>query len=193
MCRKTRQLQAWSSEQFIKWNYISRIGKDYSPDNVSFWSPVLFHVIYICNFCDHRNFEHGLRDFFAICFSQDLPDNELFWPPITLRVMDIRNFGRETLVGTATISNVIKYVYVPEEERRRKEEEARLEKERIQQEREREQQRLAMRDQVGELKEADHLHRILEKSDGVLNETERRRLNRKRRSFDSSRNKNNST
>ena len=45
------------------------------------------------------NFEH------AVTFMDvDLPDNENFWPPITLRVIDCRNFGREVLVGVATIS-----------------------------------------------------------------------------------------
>ena len=87
-----------------------------------------------------------------MCYLQDLPDNELFWPPITLRVMDIRNFGRETLVGTATISNVTKYVYVPEEERRRKAEAEMQEKERIRLEKEREKERLALREQIGESK-----------------------------------------
>ena len=57
-----------------------------------------------------------------------LPENELFWPPITIRVVDCRKFGRDVLVGTCTITQVQKYIWVPPEERERQQEEIRKKK-----------------------------------------------------------------
>ena len=57
-----------------------------------------------------------------------LPENELFWPPITIRVVDCRKFGRDVLVGTCTITNVQKYIWVPPEEREKQQDEIRKKK-----------------------------------------------------------------
>ena len=54
-----------------------------------------------------------------------LPDNDMYWPPLTFRCLDCRNFGREILVGTATISQLPKYIYQSPEERLQREEERR--------------------------------------------------------------------
>ena len=52
-----------------------------------------------------------------------MPDDEHYWPPITLRCIDCRSFGREVLVGTHTITNVQKYIYVSAVERARRQQE----------------------------------------------------------------------
>ncbi|XP_022089546.1 otoferlin-like isoform X2 [Acanthaster planci] len=39
----------------------------------------------------------------------DLPENEHYCPPLTIRVVDCRQFGRFTLVGTHTVSNLASY------------------------------------------------------------------------------------
>ena len=55
----------------------------------------------------------------------------MYWPPLTIRVMDCRNFGRQVLVGTATVTSLSSYLYVSREERLRRQEEARLKEERL--------------------------------------------------------------
>lgn len=64
---------------------------------------------------------------------QDLPDNELYWPPLTIRVVDCRNFGREVLLGTATVTALPEFIYISPEEMWRKQEEIRLKNERNEQ------------------------------------------------------------
>ena len=45
----------------------------------------------------------------ALYYHQDLPENEHYCPPLTIRVVDCRQFGRFTLVGTHTVSNLASY------------------------------------------------------------------------------------
>ncbi|XP_071807797.1 otoferlin-like isoform X5 [Asterias amurensis] len=43
----------------------------------------------------------------------DLPENEHYCPPLTIRVVDCRQFGRFSLVGTHTVSNLANYKLNP--------------------------------------------------------------------------------
>ncbi|XP_038056596.1 otoferlin-like isoform X3 [Patiria miniata] len=43
----------------------------------------------------------------------DLPENEHYCPPLTIRVVDCRQFGRFSLVGTHTVSNLASYKMDP--------------------------------------------------------------------------------
>ena len=50
----------------------------------------------------------------------------MYWPPMTIRTVDCRNFGRDVLVGTATISSFAKYIWMSPEERWQKQQEKAL-------------------------------------------------------------------
>ena len=59
---------------------------------------------------DNAHFIYLITDPFT---PQDLPENEHYCPPLTIRVVDCRQFGRFSLVGTHTVSNLANYKLNP--------------------------------------------------------------------------------
>ncbi|CAH1774769.1 unnamed protein product [Owenia fusiformis] len=61
----------------------------------------------IPNASKHPNFTVDYLQYVDV----DLPENLSYWPPIVIHCVDCRNFGREVLVGTATVPHPQKFMH----------------------------------------------------------------------------------
>ena len=72
------------------------------------------------NWRDHVSKQWMYRMKWIAVSLQYLPDNTALWPPIAIRCVDCRKFGREVLVGTHIVNQVIKYFHEDETTEARK-------------------------------------------------------------------------